>query len=418
PGSTYKVFTLINWLQNEHGINEVVNGSPRTIPQGQFTNSCTGRPSGAPYQFKNDSGESGPMTVATATQQSVNGAFISMALELDLCEIKQTAESIGVHRADGAELGDTPASVLGTNEIAPLSMATAYAAIAGQGMYCASIAVDRITGPDGAEMVGQPQNCTQQLEPDVANTAAFAMAKVMLPGGTATRANPNDGVEYIGKTGTTDASNHTWVIGASTRVATAVWVGNIEGFVPMRSYTSPTGAAGGVIRHDIFKPIATAIDRLPQYRGTDFAEPNGDLLTGSGVIVPGVNGRTVEEARSILEAAGFTVVDGGEEDGSAAAGTVARTSPSGGGVTSSGATITVYSSNGLLGTVPNSVGNGDVPGYAAEEQLQGLGFTNITTTCAVVPENQKDMVVAQTPSAGTAMRVTDPVTLTVGRESC
>ncbi|PRY69159.1 membrane peptidoglycan carboxypeptidase [Glaciihabitans tibetensis] len=279
PGSTYKVFTLLNWLENGRGINEIVNGSPRTIPQNQFSNRCD--PSqliGRPYEFGNDDGFGGNMTVATGVQRSVNGAFMSMALELDLCEIKETAESIGVHRADGGELGSTPASVLGTNEIAPLTMATAYAAIANEGVFCEAIAVDRVTGPDGTELGGQPQECSRQLSEDVANTAAYAMAGVMVGGGTATRSNPNDGVEYIGKTGTTDSSNQTWVVGASTRVATAVWVGNIEGAYPMRSYRNIQGVQGGVIRHDIFRPIASAVDDIPAYRGTDFPEPAPDLV--------------------------------------------------------------------------------------------------------------------------------------------
>ncbi|MCU1407133.1 MAG: penicillin-binding protein [Glaciihabitans sp.] len=281
PGSTYKVFTLLNWLENGHGLYERVNGNPRTIAQSEFTNGCD--PSqvvGIPYEFGNDDGFGGQMTVATGVQRSVNGAFMSMALELDLCDIKETAESIGVHRADGGELGMTPASVLGTNEIAPLTLATAYAAIANEGVYCESIAIDRIVGPDGDEIGGQPQNCSEQLSADVANTAAFAMAAVMVGNGTATRSNPNDGVEYIGKTGTTDSSNQTWVVGASTRVATAVWVGNIEGEYAMRSYRNNLGNQGGVIRHDIFRPIAQAVDKTAEYRGVAFPDPAPDLLTG------------------------------------------------------------------------------------------------------------------------------------------
>ncbi|HEV7948495.1 MAG TPA: transglycosylase domain-containing protein [Glaciihabitans sp.] len=279
PGSTYKVFTLLNWLENGHTISDVVDGSPRTVPQNQFTNTCD--PSqviGVPYQFGNDDGFGGPMTVATATQRSVNGAFMSMALQLDLCSIKETAESIGVHRADGGVLGSTPASVLGTNEIAPLTMATAYAAIANQGVYCTAVAVDRIVGPDGVEVAGQPQDCSARLTPDVANTAAFAMASVMVSGGTGTRSNPNSGVQYIGKTGTTDSSNQTWIVGASTRVATAVWVGNIVGEYPMRSYSNTLGNQGGVIRHDIFRPIAAAMDATAAYRGSVFPAPAANLV--------------------------------------------------------------------------------------------------------------------------------------------
>ena len=347
PGSTYKIFTLIDWLKNGHGINEIVDGSPRTELQGSFTNTCD--PSqvvGKPYQFRNDDGLSGPMTVATGVQKSVNGAFISMAQQLDLCGIKETAESIGVHRADGGALGMTPASVLGTNEIAPLTMAAAYAAISNGGVYCVPVAVTRIVGPNGEELGGQAQDCRKSLETDVAVTAAYAMAAVMVTGGTGTRANPNDGVEYIGKTGTTDSSNHTWIVGASTRVATAVWVGNIEGFYPMRSYRNLQGNQGGLIRHDIFKPIAWAMDSDSRYRGVDFPEPTAELLTGSGTLVPEVTGQSIEAATAMLQASGFTVTDGGLLDSAVPAGQSAGTDPLAGTLVGNGSDVTLYSSNG------------------------------------------------------------------------
>jgi membrane peptidoglycan carboxypeptidase len=421
PGSTYKIFTLLNWLENGHGVNEVVDGSARTVSQGSFTDSCGG-PWGGPYPFKNDDGTSGQMTVARATQKSVNGAFISMAQKLDLCEIRDTASSIGVHRADGKELETNPSSVLGTNTVAPLTMATAYAAIAAGGNYCKSIAIDRIVGPDGAELGGQSADCTKALDSDVANTAAFAMAKVMLPDGTASRANPRDGVEYIGKTGTSDGSNQTWVVGASTKVATAVWVGNISGYVPIRSYTSPKRVAGGFIRHDVFKAIALAVDARPELRGSDFPDPAKSLLVGSGVTVPEISGQSMEAATALLEAKGFTVRNGGPASSTAKEGRAASTSPATGTVASQGTTITLYSSDGTLGLVPNEVGNGDVPSAAAVNDLQLKGFTNVTADgCEVLPADRianEGNVVAQAPAAGSSVNLSDPITLTIGRASC
>jgi membrane peptidoglycan carboxypeptidase len=418
PGSTYKVFTLLNWLQNDRGLNEVINGSPRTVQKSSFSAKCTG-PDYGPYPFKNDDGLAGPMTVTTATERSVNGAFISMAMELDLCDIRDTAASIGVHRADGTDLQTNPSSVLGTNEIAPMTMSAAYAAIAAGGIYCAPIAVDRIVGADGTELPGQSANCTQTLEPAVANTAAFAMSKVMVGNGTATRSNPKDGVEYIGKTGTTDSSNHTWVVGASTKVATAVWVGNISGQYPMRRYTSPRGIGGGFIRHDIFRTIAAAVDRVPSLRGGAFPDPASRLLKGSGIAVPNVTGLSVAAATSTLQAQGFIVTQGGTVAGSAPAGTVASTEPAAGTTTFTGGSITLRTSDGALGSIPNEVGNGDVPSYAAVEHLQSFGFTNINDDgCAQVPKNRVGMVVSQSPAAGSPVKLTDPITLTIGKEKC
>jgi membrane peptidoglycan carboxypeptidase len=40
PGSTYKLFTLLNWLNSGKGLNERVNGDARTLDQAKFANSC------------------------------------------------------------------------------------------------------------------------------------------------------------------------------------------------------------------------------------------------------------------------------------------------------------------------------------------------------------------------------------------
>jgi membrane peptidoglycan carboxypeptidase len=376
---------------------------------------------GEPYKFKNDDGTAGRMTVATATQKSVNGAFVSMALQLDLCKIAETASSIGVHRADGAALETNPSSVLGTNTIAPLTMAAAYASIASGGTYCAPIAIDRLVEPDGTEVDGQTRDCTTQLEPEVANTAAFAMSKVMLGGGTATRSNPNDGVEYIGKTGTTDSSNQTWVVGASTRVATAVWVGNIAGTYAIRSYKNTKGVAGSNIRHDIFRSIATAVDDIPVYRATDFPDASKDLLNGSGKAVPEISGQTVEAATALLEGNGFEVSNGGAVDSAVPEGRAVRTDPAAGTLLSKDSDITLYTSNGALGSMPDVVGDGDNDADDAKQELRDAGFSNVSETCTELPEDQKDndgKVISSTPAAGASVKQSDSVTLTIGKEKC
>jgi membrane peptidoglycan carboxypeptidase len=248
------------------------------------------------------------------------------------------------------------------------------------------------------------------------------MAKVMLGGGTATRANPNDGVEYIGKTGTTDSSNQTWVVGASTRVASAVWVGNIEGFFPMRTYRNNAGTQGGVIRHDIFRPLAQAVDAIPVYRGGDFPEPGSTAVAGApGAEIPRVAGQSMQEATTVLEGNGFKVIDGGVTDSSISKGRAARTTPSAGASVAPGSTVTLYSSNGNLRPVPNEVGNGDVPEEAAVKDLYGKGFGNVSVSCVVLPPEQLSRagnVVSQSPAPGAASSPEDPVNLVIGREAC
>ena len=62
----------------------------------------------------------------------------------------------------------------------------------------------------------------------MAAKAASALQGV-LTGGTATTANPRDGIPIFGKTGTSDHAEQTWLVGGSTNVVTAAWVGNLTG---------------------------------------------------------------------------------------------------------------------------------------------------------------------------------------------
>ena len=274
-GSTYKLFTLVAWLEAGRTLSQSVDSSGRTVKQESFKDTC---PEGGgwygPYPFKNDSGGGGGgMSVLSATAGSVNGAYISMALKLDLCDIRKAAERLGVKRADGDPLMTNPSSVLGTNQITPISLTAAYAAIAAGGVYCKPIVLDRVVGPDGQNLPGQTPECSRAVSPEVAATAAYALQRV-ISSGTATASNPGDGVPIFGKTGTTDDANQTWIVTSTTSVATGTWVGNSIGAYRMSNY-QVNGVAGNSLRHEIMRNTLVIIDS--KYGGGGFPGPDPKL---------------------------------------------------------------------------------------------------------------------------------------------
>jgi membrane peptidoglycan carboxypeptidase len=295
-GSTYKIFTLADWLQNGHGLGEVVNGSVRTFQQSSFKAYCSG-PFVGTYAPKNDSvREGGPMTVLSATANSVNAAFVTMAQKLDLCDIRNDAQAMGVHRADGAPLVVTPSSVLGVNEIAPLAMAGAIATVGAGGLYCAPTIVDAIVGPGGTRLPGQARQCNQAIDPKIASTMAYALATVM-KSGTGAAGNPRDGVPIVGKTGTTDAADQNWLIATTTKVALAVWVGNTDGHQSLRKI-SIAGTNGYNTKFNIFRSTMASLDSNPAYRGAAFPPPDPALLGGTRITAPSPLGQTTPPAGS------------------------------------------------------------------------------------------------------------------------
>ena len=191
-GSTYKVFALIAWLQRGYGLNEVIDASRMELEQAVFLDTCGdgGGPWAGIWEFRNSADLLLPAaTVFESTVRSINSAYAAMAEQLDQCEIRAAAESLLVHRADDGILQTNPSAVLGTNEIAPLTMAGAFAGIANGGVVCEPIIIDRFVDAEGATIDGQSSKCRQGITPDVAAAAAAPMRSV-ITGGTGSRSNP------------------------------------------------------------------------------------------------------------------------------------------------------------------------------------------------------------------------------------
>ncbi len=283
PGSEYKLFTLIDWLMKGHKLTDSFNASVRSIPMSSFT-ACGEKLGGPTYTFKNDQNEQGSTTILSATARSINSVFLQMASKLDLCDIRDVAESLGVHNATGQPLSvKYPSCVIGgcDNTLAPETLAAAFAAVADQGIYCSPVAVDKLIGPDGKDLGPQDAKCHQAIPANIANTAALALQGVM-KGGTGSSANPNDGTAFLGKTGTTNDSLHTWIVASSTKATTAVWVGNISGMQQLRKI-SVGGTQAALLRHKVFRAVMTNVD---QYLGAadPFAPPDPSLVKGGKAI--------------------------------------------------------------------------------------------------------------------------------------
>ena len=368
-GSTYKIFALLAWLQRGFGLNEVVDASRMELEQATFLDTCGdgGGPWAGIWEFRNSADLIIPAaTVFEATVRSINSAYAAMAEQLDQCEIRLAAEALGVHRADNGVLQTNPSAVLGTNEIAPLTMANAFAGIANAGVVCEPIVVDRFVTADRQTLPGQESKCRQGIPPDVAAAAAAPMRSV-ITGGTGARSNPGGTVPVIGKTGTTDSQVQTWMVGSSTEISTAVWVGNIVGDYRLSRYRN-----GTVLRHDIFRIIMQEANE--QYGGEAFPAAPTRLLQGSGISLPDITGLTLDEATLLLESLGLKLELVSGNPGSR----ISLYQPEAGTFLARGMTVRV-TATGAPGEVPRvDIPMPDLVGLsvlAAFQQMDGLGMT-------------------------------------------
>ncbi len=293
-GSSFKAFTLAAALKSGMTLNDQVNAPPSGAAIGPYRD-CSGAPVGNKprigyYAPQNDErGAVGNVSLYKATAASINTAFAKLEQQVTICKVATTAASLGVHRASPGIYGPTkleqlPSMTLGSNLIAPMTMAAAYAAFAANGKFCQPIAITSITSATGKKYTAPGANCTQALDKDVANGVTSALQKVILPGGTA----PGIGLpgrESAGKTGTTNDNHQAWFVGYTPQLATAVYVGHptipnksLNGQSVGNGHRLPGAAFGGQTAGPIWHTMMTSMVSLLHLSPEDFDRPPGSII--------------------------------------------------------------------------------------------------------------------------------------------
>ena len=221
-GSTFKVFTLLQWFKEGHSAYETVGSANTFYPNGSFK--CDGRSiTTEGYQVNDLAGKTGTMNVVRATGQSVNQAFVNMASRVDFCSIFETAYDMGITE-DGEVPSPFPANILGSVSASPLQMASVFATIANSGQQCRPQSIESVTDRDENVLKDFAADCKEVISPDLANkTAALLTASA---GQYYTSTRLGDGRPFAAKSGTTDGHANTWLTGFTPSLATAVWVGH------------------------------------------------------------------------------------------------------------------------------------------------------------------------------------------------
>lgn len=239
-GSTAKMFAVVTALEKGYKIDSSVNVPPmntnvdgteaRAFTHREFNDGC-GLPRGSkPWTVENDVFvRPGPISLSAALGGSVNTAFATAGSGLGVCDIRDTMIKFGLVQGAKDPLNKTPSgTILGTNDITPITLANAYATIAAGGKYCAPRPVVSITDANGKALALKISPCKQIISQDVAAATTKVLESVFTSGATA------DGLDLAGrpaagKTGTTTGAAQTWFVGYTPSVTTAIWVGSIKG---------------------------------------------------------------------------------------------------------------------------------------------------------------------------------------------
>jgi membrane peptidoglycan carboxypeptidase len=218
PGSTMKAITLATALANGYSLNSTYDSrSPLVIP-GYYP------PSNPLRNAEPSSG--GPVTLTTATAESVNTVFVPLAMDVGVDKVQVMAERLGIDPSAWAGGGVGPSITLGASPkgIRVEDMATVYATLAAQGVRAHTHFVDTVLDPAGTVVYRANPNAHQVVGRDVMADTTYALEQVFKYG-TASRGRIY-GRPTAGKTGTVEDNKGAWFCGYVPQISLAVGVFN------------------------------------------------------------------------------------------------------------------------------------------------------------------------------------------------
>lgn len=250
PGSSWKVFDYLAMLGD--GVD------PRSIlpaPQ-QTTVNCAGQP---PYQVHNFEGEApGWATVDDALAQSVNTVFAELVAKVGPDNVMRAAESAGIPPRN---LANCAVALGGLSKgVSPLEMAAAYATFAAKGIYAQPYSITTIKDRHGNVIYTHAVKTRPAFDSREVGVLTSALTGVVNHG---TGVAANIGRPVAGKTGTTENYGDAWFVGYVPQLATAAWVGYVNGVHPMTNVHG-IAVAGGTYPAQIFADtMKAALDGVP-----------------------------------------------------------------------------------------------------------------------------------------------------------
>jgi len=269
PGSAFKPFVYLAALEN--GL------TPDTVREDAPINVKGWQPENYSHEYL------GPVTLSRALSQSLNTVAVRLGLEVGPKAIVRVAHRLGIV----SELSANPSIALGTSEVTPLEIVTAYAAFANGGIGVQPQIISRVKTVSG-KLLYQRKGASNGRVIDPTYVAMMnSMMQETLLTGTA-RKGGVPGWQAAGKTGTSQDWRDAWFIGYTSHLVAGVWLGNDD--------NSPTKkASGGHLPVEIWSRFMQAAHQgvppqpLPGGIWHDYGSPPGvPMAENNGWPFPGL----------------------------------------------------------------------------------------------------------------------------------
>ena len=218
PGSAFKPFVYLTAL--EHGL------TPETVREDAPISVKGWKPENYEHQYL------GPVTLTQALANSLNTVSVRLTLEVGPAAVVRTAYRLGIT----SKLEPNASIALGTSEVSPLELVSAYAPFANGGFAVAPHVIERVRGADGKTLYARATQALGRIVDARYVAMMNGMMHETLLSGTARRADL-PGWAAAGKTGTSQDFRDAWFVGYTAHLVAGVWLGNDD--------NSPTRKAVG-----------------------------------------------------------------------------------------------------------------------------------------------------------------------------
>jgi len=250
PGSTFKPFVYAAAVEDGLSPVQLFMDAPREFI---YDRNRAYRPAnyGGGYSM-------GEVTMRTGLVKSLNVVTVDVALQTGLARISNLAAAFGLPKPERY-----PALALGTEEVTPLQLASAYAAFVNEGRRVDPKVITSIDNPPAEHPL--PNTAPQVISPTTAYVITNMLAGVVERGTARKARGAIPGTAIAGKTGT---SRDGWFVGYSPNLVCVVWIGFDD-----NSQLGLTGAEAALPAWVDFMKGAIAV--RPDLGGSNFECPEG-----------------------------------------------------------------------------------------------------------------------------------------------
>jgi penicillin-binding protein 1A len=208
PGSSFKPFVYLTALERGLTPDSVREDAPITVKGWNPEN----------YSRK----YLGEVTLTQALSKSLNTVAVRLGQEVGPKAIVRTAHRLGI----ASDLEPNASIALGTSEVTPLELVTAYAAFANGGIGVQPHVITRVRTANGKQLYARRNaNNGRVIEPQYVAMMNSMLEQTLQKGGTAEKADL-PGWQAAGKTGTSQDWRDAWFIGYTSDLVAGVWLGN------------------------------------------------------------------------------------------------------------------------------------------------------------------------------------------------